>query len=126
MTVLKAVAIAFLVAPWAGATVITFSDLDIGSLTAIPNGYAGFNWSNFYLHTSETGSGYGVGVLSYSGAAYNGLGNPASLSSATPFSFVSSDFTGAWNDGLNITIDGFDGERLLDSTTITVDSTSPT
>jgi hypothetical protein len=58
--------------------------------------------------------------------AYNEWGTPANFSSPTPFTFTSAYITGAWNSGLNITIQGFNGATMVDSETIVVSSTAPT
>ena len=116
-------------APNGWAAVITFDDINTGgTLVSIPNGYAGSNWSNFDAHSGSDIplSGYTAGLVSSPNDAFNSGGTPSSLSSITPFSFVSGYFTGAWNDGLNITIQGLNGANILDSMTIIVSSTAPT
>src|SRR5580700_1378124 len=89
----------------AAATTITFDDLgSVSSATPIPNGYAGFQWSNFdYLDSRTAGpSGFQNGVVSPYNVAFNQGGAAAGFSSATPFNFDSAYLTGAWNDGLQV------------------------
>jgi hypothetical protein len=114
------------------ATTITFDDISTsppfyeGSL---PNGYQGLDWSYFLVQSHLPGAsptGYDAGLVSGPNDAFGFAGFPASFSSPTPFTFTSGYFTGAFNDGLNITIQGFNGATLLDSETIIVSSTAPT
>lgn len=115
-------------------TTITFDDL--GGLVysmAIPDGYAGLNWSNFYLQTvdpaSPEPSGYNYGTISGIHSAYNAWSDPATLSSTTPdtyFSLVEGYFTGAWNNNLQITATALFADSTATSLTFTVDSTVPT
>jgi len=92
---------------------ITFDDLsDNGGGTPIANGYQGLNWSNFYvLNTSlYEASGYVNGVVSPPNVAYNGFGDPASISAApgTNFTLFGGFFTAAWNNGLQINAQAYD------------------
>ncbi|HEY7900827.1 MAG TPA: PEPxxWA-CTERM sorting domain-containing protein, partial [Caulobacteraceae bacterium] len=57
--------------------------------------------------------------------AYNAYGNPASFSGAG-FELVSGDFTAAWNDGLSILVQGYNGASLIDTTTFVVNTSGPT
>jgi len=114
----------------AHALTLTFDDLP-GTINSIPNGYGGFNWNNFYhlnsVNYSPNPSGYLNGTVSSPNVAFNAFANPASLSTNnTPFTFKSVYLTGAWNNGLNILIQGFQGANQLYSQTVTVDSTAPT
>jgi len=116
------------------AGVINFDDINTGafgsdSLAHISDGYQGLNWSNFgaiFALSHAPISGYAAGLISSPNEAFNEIGAPASFSSVTPFTFASGYFTGAWNEELNITIQGYNGATLLDSTTIVVSSTAPT
>ncbi len=110
------------------AGIITFDDLP-GSITPVPTGYGGFNWSNFsYLdgvHYSSNPSGYQNGVISPNNVAYNAYGNPAVVGDSV-FDFNGAYFTAAWNDDLSILIEGYLGGNLLYSTVIVVDTSGPT
>jgi hypothetical protein len=94
----------------------------------IPNGYGGFNWSNFFFVDGSTKapSGYTNGTVSPANVAYNGFGNPASMgTTGALFNFVGAYLTGAWRDGLNIEVQSFagglGGKKLYD-TNVTVNS----
>lgn len=110
---------------------INFDDLTTTSAALISNGYRGFDWNNFAVlnTTSEYNSfgtnGYTNGTVSAPNVAANDH-DPASMSSTTPFTFNSAYFTGAWNNGLNITVTGLLNGVTEDTTTFTVDSTAPT
>src|SRR5438874_9751748 len=105
------------------AGVVTFDDLSttVGTGNPIPNGYSGLNWLNLIWVTAPgsapASSGYGHGLVSSPNEAYNGGGSPASISSATPFNFVSGFFTAAWNDGLQITVTGLNGINTVGTVT---------
>lgn len=92
----------------AQAALITFDDLP-GDKSAIPNGYAGLNWSNFDNLDATTydrnPSGYLAGLISPKNVAYNDLGHQAILSN-NAFDLVSAYLTAAWNDNLQLTVTG--------------------
>src|SRR5450759_2874870 len=98
----------------AATTLITFDDLS-GSL-AVPVGYNGLTWNNFYcldgVNYSGAGSGYNAGVVSPSNVAYNGYGNPASISSAGSFNLLSAYLTAAWTSNLHVEVMGYAGDTL--------------
>jgi VCBS repeat-containing protein len=110
------------------ATTLTFDNLPLSGESSIPNGYGGLDWSNFYYLDSNTDvpiSGYSHGTVSAPNIAYNGYGEPASISGTT-FNFIGADLTGAWNTGLSITVDGYDHNVLVDQQTVVVNTTTPT
>jgi hypothetical protein len=112
----------------ARADFITFDDLP-GGFSLVPNGYGGLNWSNFIDvdgNSLPAGSGFRNGIVSSPNIAFNGGGNPALFSSASPFTFVSGYLTGAWRDGLSVEIQGYLAGNLVHDTTITVNTTGPT
>lgn len=123
---------ALLAASTCFAGVITFDDISVppgyDSYVPILNGYQSFDWNNFgaFYGPGSPLSGYAAGVISSPNVAFNLAANPASFSSDTQFTFTSTYFTAAWNDGLNITIEGLDGATVVDSTTIVVSATVPT
>lgn len=96
----------------------------------IPNQYGGFVWKDFgYLNASDfrpAPSGYLKGIVSPSNVAFNNRGTPAEVLSPDLFKFSSVYLTSAWNNDLNITIEGFQGERFLISHTVTVGVAGPT
>ncbi len=107
---MKKIALAALLAASFGlahADVITFEGVSTSS--AIPAGYGGLNWSNFYTLNATPAyygsSGYIHATESGTYVAFNAGGSPASISatSAAGFDLTDGYFTGAWNNGLNIT-----------------------
>lgn len=107
---------------------ITFDDLPPSDGAQLNNGYAGFDWDNFYYLTgTELGipSGYINGTVSQPNVAYNGFGEQASFSSANQFNLTSADIAGAWDNGLRIEVQGYDGATLEYDNTYTVNTTGP-
>jgi len=110
-------------------TTIKF-DTGLGDLAQIPNGYAGFNWSNFWALNGLTyygnPSGYQTGVVSPSFIAYNGYAEQASVSSMStnPFTFNSVYATAAWNTE-NVTFNGWLGGNLLYTDTFGILTSGP-
>jgi hypothetical protein len=114
----------------ARADVITFDDLpDLGE-APVPDGYKNLHWNNFYylngLNYPGNPSGYGNGVVSPSNVAFPAFGDPASFSSGAPFDFLGAALTAAWNDGLQVQIDGLRNGVTLYSQTVTVNTSGPT
>lgn len=121
----------------ASAVVVTFDDLPtpIGfyGTDPIPDGYGGLQWdSNFwYMDTTiySTGhpypSGYLNGVVSGTNVAVNAWALSVGMESASAFDFMGAYFTAAWNDNLNITIEGWLGGSLLYTQTAIVQYTGP-
>ncbi len=115
----------------ASARRVTF-DLSKGTgEEPIPTGWASFDWSaNFdWLNSAKygiPGTGYQYGTVSAPNVAYNGYGDNVSFRRNTPFVLVSFDLTGAWRNGLEVTVTGFSKGVQVDSTTFTVNSTGPT
>src|SRR5262245_17897393 len=98
-----------------GAATLTFDDFPGAYYGTIPTNYGGLQWTNFnylntVLDTSHFGtSGYTFGTISSPRVAYNSFGRAASFISATPFNLDSAYLTGAWNDGLQVEVQGFVG-----------------
>ncbi len=115
-------------------TLVTFDELPLntGSASFLQNNYQGLVWSNFgvvnaILYTSLHGvSGTYYGMASASNVAFNAVGNPAEIDSATNFNFLGAYLTGTWNSNLNIEVQGFSGATLLYDTTVVASATSPT
>ena len=111
----------------------TFDELPGGDVPgprpAVPNGYGGLNWENMYyldassLTPGETG--YVAGMVSPTKVAFNGWGEPAAVSDGI-FSFGGTYLTGAFNEGLNVQVDGYLDGSLIYSQTVVVSSTTPT
>jgi hypothetical protein len=87
----------------------------------------GFSSNNFgTLNSATRQDGYKNGTVSGNYVAFNQYGNSASLSSLSSFLFTGAYFTGAWNNGLSITVNGFLGGVATLSKTFVVDSLAPT
>ena len=120
------------------ADVINFSGLSTNNVhnpaeAPIPDGYAGFNWANFSsLNPSNdptaTPSGYSHADTDSASPSvgFNLFGRPASISSATDFSFYGAFFTAAWRDGMKVEVSGYNGGQLLYDKKFTINSTAPT
>jgi hypothetical protein len=110
----------------ASAQVVNF-DSGLTSESLIPNSYAGLNWDNFFALDTSTyqASGYVNGTVSPNFVAYNGFGNPATFSSASPFTFNSAYLTSAWNDGLNVVVDAYLGSTLVHSASFMLNTAGP-
>jgi hypothetical protein len=112
----------------AKAAVITFDDFGASVLgETIYNGYQGFHWDNFLVMDGiNWNGGFLNGVVSADNVAFNGYGSLATISSSTPFNLDSGYFTGAYNDGLNVTVQGYFGSTPTGSVSFTVNTTGPT
>lgn len=119
------------------ATTITFDDLNPASLPGgdsfgapIPNGYYGFQWNNFWVTDTVQDqslygpSGYVNGTVSARNVAYNAYANPAFFSDGS-FTLNSAYLTAAWNDGLQVEVQGFVGGTLTYDNTYTLNTTGP-
>ena len=110
----------------AHSTVVTFDDLP-GDGYQIPNGYCGLNWNNFDCDDGADipNSGYKNGIVTSPNVAYNAFGYVATIS-ASPFTFNSAYFTGAWNDGLTVAITGYLSGNVVDEKSFIVNFSGPT
>ncbi|MFZ0828868.1 MAG: PEP-CTERM sorting domain-containing protein [Verrucomicrobiia bacterium] len=122
------------------AQTITFDDLNPTTLPGgdhpynaqVPNGYAGLQWNNFFvtdvpqqLQAYPYDTGYANGLVSGNNEVYNAYGTPALISDGA-FNLNSAYLTGAWNNGLQVEVQGFVGNTLTYDTTYTVNTTGPT
>ena len=95
-----------------------------GGGTLIRNGYAGFNWSNFYVvggvqaTTNTGGVGYTNGMVTTPCVALNGFGATSTLSAASNFIFNGGFFTAAFNNALSVRIRAFDAASVEIFTTL--------
>jgi hypothetical protein len=112
---------------------LTFDDLSFNGLDGqIPNGYGGLQWNNFFVQNTAQGtnllgiSGYFNGLVSPTNVAFNAFGGTASFSASNAFNLDSAYLTGAWNDGLQVEVQGFVGDTLTYDNTYTVSSLGPT
>lgn len=119
----------------ASAVTITFDDITNTVATPVSPAnvlYNGYLWSNFfvvdsaYLAALPIGgpSGYGAGTISPNSVAY-GFGGPATVHSTTDFYANSGYLTGAWRDGVAVSINGFNNGQLVFSQSVIVSSTTP-
>jgi hypothetical protein len=112
----------------ANATIINFDDLGPSCCNAVPNGYNGFNFNNFYSieDTYHPGSGYDLGTISAHNTMFNGFGSTASFGLAnTANSFTLNSFyaTAAWNNGLTLFLEGIDNGLVVFSTSLSLSKT---
>jgi hypothetical protein len=113
------------------ADVLTFDSLTVPANnlgTGVPNGYGGLNWSDFlYKNGTRNGAGFANGVVSPSNIVYTPDNTPGELLAIQgTFTLASAYFTAAWRDGLQITVNAYNGRLLVDSQQFTVDTTGPT
>jgi hypothetical protein len=103
-------------------TVLTFDDISAGS-DFIHDGYGGLNWDNMrYNHWDaysflDAGTGYQYGAISGTGTALDGGSIPASVA-GSPFNFIGAYLTGAFRDGLSVTVTGFRNSQQIYNQTI--------
>jgi hypothetical protein len=125
-----------------GVPVVSFAtllDFDTGLITnqAVPNGYGGLDWSNFRGLNADAyvPSGYQTGTITHPFVVINELPPPedvaaaqSTFSSATPFDFASVYLTAAWNFGMPVLVEGYQGANLIPaySMTVRLDMTAPT
>ena len=121
----------------ANAGVLNFDTLT-GSVGGSPfSDYEGFLWSNFFALDPDSspatysGSGYSAGRVSEPNVAFNGVDPTTGVNQATVrrngggnFVFNGGYFSGAWRNGLEVTLEGLMGGQVTVSKTITVGITN--
>ena len=110
------------------ALIVTFDDVTPGMGAMIPNGYGDLNWDNFWALNGglmHPGSGYELGCVSGEYVAFNGYSDPAVISNSA-FDFIGAYLTAAWQTGLKIDVEGYQGTTKVFSQTVTVDCYGPT
>jgi hypothetical protein len=126
-----ALAMSIAVSGSAQATVIGFDDLG-GNQQLTPSGYNGLEWNNIYVldatNPNFIPSGYNNGLVSSNNVAFNGFGGPASFFTADQSNFTLSSMflTGAWNDLLDVLIEGYDNGNFVVNSLLTVSSLTAT
>jgi hypothetical protein len=121
----------------AAAKLITFHDLpDSSPYQRIPNPYDGFDWSPHFLYLDGVDylypSGYQTSVVTPPNVAFNGGGSngapppPVNFSRRAPFELDSFYLTAAWRNGLEVTVTGKLNGAVVDTTTLTVNTSGPT
>jgi len=112
----------------ASATVDRFDDITTEPEAGITDGYAGFDWHNFWVldatHFASNPSGYLNGLVSPDYVAFNAWGEPAEFSGAA-FNFTGAYLTSAWRDGLNVQIEGYRLGTLIYSDVVVVNTSGP-
>jgi hypothetical protein len=113
-------------------TLITFDEISNFSNSSVPNNYQGFKWQNFdYVNPFSSTSGFESsgarnGIVSLSYLAVNHGALPAQFQSTTPFTLNSAYFGAAFNDGLQVTVNGISGGLIVDTKSFVVNSTGRT
>lgn len=113
------------------ASVINFDDIDASAGDVILSSYQGYNWTNISVYTSAPGfPGFNDGIISPPNAAYtagDALGSPivSTITSSSPFNFISGYFGSGWYDGLSVTVNGLYNGTQDYSQTFTVDTETP-
>jgi len=133
VTILALTTLALAISGTASALVLTFDDItDLVGVHFIPDGYGAMDWENIYVVHEEyyPGTGYDNGVVSPHYVAFNGLGDPGSILVSAGDGFPAFDFegayiTGAWNNGLEVTVAGYYEGGLVHTETVIVDTTGP-
>ena len=115
------------------ATTIGFDDLVVNDLGdhVVPDGYAGFDWTGFFVTNSTLwpGSGYPNAATSPPNVAFT-AGNDGSSASilgigGATFTFVDANLTAAWRDGLDVNVTGLRNGVVIDSLGLTVGTSAP-
>ncbi len=119
----------FLTISMSYADIITFDDYDINVCPGYEKltKYTGFEWNNFFVYNTDLlnsyldpDCGYFPGAVSGNQAILNGWGNDALILSEKEFDFIGAYLTSAWNDNLQIEVQGLSDGVVLYSTTVTV------
>jgi hypothetical protein len=112
----------------ASAELITFDTLGDGD--PIPAGYSRLQWDNFSTldAVTEGTSGYLAGMKSKRNVAYNRYGSPARIYVGLNGSFtpLTAYVTAAWNDNLQLQVEGYLRGRRVFSRTYKLSATKPT
>lgn len=111
---------------------LTFDDLpgasSSGPFLYVPAGYGGLQWYNFCpLNGTDWpgASGYKNGVVSPDNVIFTPYGTSGSFSSTTGFDLNYAYLTAAWNNGMQVEVEGFAGDILTYDNTYTVNATGP-
>jgi len=103
-------------------TLITFNELT-GAITPIPDGYGGLIWGSTVQAGDHTPAGSGfdiVGLGSQVAFDATGLGGTV-VTAGEDFTLISAYMGAAYNDGLEVTIEGWDDGELKVTQTLTLD-----
>ena len=133
LILLGAIFLIFSVSGLARADIITFDDVGPGSIGLIPDGYRSLIWHGIYAGTSlyidgsqvAPGSGYDNGAVSGSYVGFNQL-NVIRAQPGETLNFYGGYLTAAWNQGLNVSIQGYLNNVLVYHDLITLNPYAPT
>ena len=97
---------------------IDFENMAPSGLQKAPNGYGGLGWFNLNIMTAfstSRGFGYLNGATSGANILYNSSGHAATISSGTPFDFISANLSVAWPkaEGEDVEFRFFRGDDLV-------------
>ena len=115
----------------ANAATINFDDIDASAGDVILTSYQGYNWTNISVYTNTPGfPGYNNGIVSAPNGAYtagDAFGSPiiSTITSSSPFNFISGYFGSGWYDGMSVTFKGLYNGAQDFSQTFTVNTASP-
>jgi len=107
--------LAIVAAASAAAATLNFEGLDGSGNQAVPNGYGGLNWTNFYVYdaVNDPGnlshSGYEVAWVSQNNVAFSAFPTERpteTISSDTLFNLNSAYLTSVWRDNLQVRVIG--------------------
>lgn len=120
---------------YAGAqTTIDFNEVTTQSVAQIPNGFAGFDWMNFYAASPSllgypyNASGYQNGLICGQYVGVNGYANPSELltpGGSDAISDLRGYFTAAWTSDDQLTIEGLVNGNVVQSFDYGLSETQP-
>lgn len=124
---------------YAQSTLITFDDINVPTSSdsiSAPNSYDGLQWNNFGIEDTTTLisiwgfttglAGYVYGMVSAPNVGFNMSGTPASITASSLFDLDSAYLAAAWNNGLQVEVQGLVGATLIYDNTYTVNATGST
>jgi hypothetical protein len=110
------------------AEVITFSNLS-GNGTAVPNGYAGMDWNNFYVMNSmltPISNNVVAGAVPNVGSfAYNNDGAAASFDAPGTFTFASAWLGTEWANHMGLEVVGLLNGNVVDTMVVALNNGAP-
>ena len=117
--ILLVTACLLIVSSWGWANVINFSNLP-GNGSAVPEGYAGFNWHNFYDMSGNSALTAALPSLSF---AFNHAGTAAFSQGGSTFSFDNAWFESMGTRATALEVEGELHGKIIESKLIVVTST---
>lgn len=113
---------------------ITFEGIDASGdnvSTLVSDGYSGMDWTNFDALDPAGSifipSGLDNGIISGTSVAVNNFGTPCSFATqSTDFQLKKGFFTGAWNNGMTVTVEAFDDGISVGTKSFIVNYDGPT